>query len=30
MFGTVALIGAIVAATCAIETRERVLEEVSP
>ena len=30
MFGIVALIGAIVAATFAIETRERVLEEVSP
>ena len=30
MFAVVALIGAVVAATMAIETRERVLEEVSP
>ena len=30
MFGCVALIGATVAATAAIETKERVLEEVSP
>ena len=30
IFAVVALIGAVVAATMAIETKERVLEEVSP
>jgi putative MFS transporter len=30
MFGVVALVGAVVVATCCVETRGRVLEEVSP